>query len=100
MADYIRVSIQQLVHDKDTIQGELGQVVDSIEQLREEMTLLGQTWEGPAWETFQNQVATDIENMQMVCSKIKEFLSHMEYAEKEYRVCEDQVRRLVDEIRI
>lgn len=98
MANYIKVSTQRLEQDRDSIQGELEGVRRAVERLGEEMQMLGQTWEGPAWQAFQNQAASDIENMQSVCSKINGFLRHMEYAGKEYRACESQVQDLVNSI--
>lgn len=100
MANYIRVSTEQLERDKTEIQEEMSGVHKAVEELWEEMQALGTTWEGPAWQTFQSQMASDIENMQKVCEKIAEFISHMEYAENEYKSCENQVRDLIAGIRI
>lgn len=100
MAHEIRISTQRLEQDKETIRGEISSITKEIEALAEEMQALGMTWEGPAWQIFQNQVAADIENMQAVCSKITGFTDHMEYACKEYKECENRVRSLVQNIRI
>lgn len=100
MADYIKVSTQGIGRDKDSIQQELEGIGQSVESLYQEMQSLGQTWEGPAWQNFQGQVASDIENMQLICEKISGFLEHMEYARTEYQKCENQVGSLVDSIRI
>lgn len=100
MPNYIKVSTQRLNQDRDTIQSEMKDISRSIEELAEEMRLLGQTWEGPAWLAFQNQAAADIENMQMIYEKLSVYISHIEFAVKEYQKCENQVNSLVDSIRI
>lgn len=100
MANYIKIQTQRLEQDRDAIQDDMGAISALISELYEEMQLLGETWEGPAWHAFQNQVAEDIENMQMIHDKMKQYLSHMEYACREYRQCEKQISSLVDSIRV
>lgn len=100
MADYIKVSDQQLGQDYNSIQGQLMEIENEITSLGEEMQMLGQTWEGPTWEAFQNQVAKDLENMQGIQKKLSEFLQHMEYAKSSYGECERKVEQLVQEIGI
>lgn len=100
MGTYMKVSTQRLEEDKAAIQNELKGISQSVEELSQEMQLLGQTWEGPAWDAFQNQAASDIENMQAIYEKLSAYISHMEYAAREYRTCENQVGNLIDRIRI
>lgn len=100
MGNYIRVSTEQLERDRTEIQEELSGIYKAVEELGDEMQSLAATWEGPAWQTFQSQVASDIENMQRINEKIAEFISHMEYAEKEYESCDNQVQDLIARIRI
>lgn len=100
MGTYMKISTQRLEEDKAAIQNELKGISQSVEELSQEMQLLGQTWEGPAWAAFQNQAASDIENMQAIYEKLSVYISHMEYAVKEYRTCENQVGNLIDRIRI
>lgn len=100
MSNFIKVSVQRLNQDRDTIQNDMKDISKSIKELYDEMQLLGQTWEGPAWQAFQNQVAEDIRNMQDIYEKLSVYLSHMEYAGKQYQQCRNQVGSLVDSIRI
>lgn len=100
MSDYIRVTTQNIDNDREHIQNELEGIRSSIEDISKEMELLGQTWEGPAWHTFQNQVAKDVEQMSIVYDKLSVFLEHMEYAGKEYRQCARQVENLIRQIRV
>lgn len=100
MGTYMKVSTQRLEEDKAAIQNELKGISQSVEELSQEMQLLGQIWEGPAWAAFQNQAASDIENMQAIYEKLSAYISHMEYAAREYRTCENQVGNLIDRIRI
>lgn len=100
MGTYMKVSTQRLEEDKAGIQNELKGIGQSVEELSQEIQLLGQTWEGPAWAAFQNQAASDIENMQAIYEKLSVYISHIENASKEYRTCENQVGNLIDRIRI
>lgn len=100
MGTYMKVSTQRLEEDKAGIQNELKGIGQSVEELSQEIQLLGQTWEGPAWVAFQNQAASDIENMQAIYEKLSVYIGHIENASKEYRTCENQVGNLIDRIRI
>lgn len=95
MADYVKVSVLGIRGDRETIRTEISGIKEEVKSLYEEMQALGQTWEGAAWQTFQGQVTEDIENMQLVEERLAGYLSHMEYAEKEYHNCENQVQMLV-----
>mgnify|MGYP001658852378 CR=1 FL=1 len=100
MSDYIRVAIDRIEQDKSTIQSEVEGIRSSVMELYQEMQSLGATWEGPAWQAFQNQVAEDIENMQMIETQIRNYLEHMDYAGKEYKQCSGMIRQLVNSIRV
>ena len=100
MSDYIRVSTENINRDRESIQNELNGIERAVNELHQEMQSLAQTWEGSAWQNFQGLVSSDIENMHTVCGKVSGFLSHMEYAFREYQKCENQVQSLVGNIRI
>lgn len=100
MGNYIRISTQQLSQDRNTLQEEIKGIGKAVEELSDEMQLLGQTWEGPAWNAFQVQVAEDIGNMQEICEKLSVYIRHIENAEKEYRTCNSQIGGIVDSIRV
>lgn len=100
MADYIKVSTQRIRGDRELIQREMEGITASVEELIRGMQSLGGTWEGPAWQTFQNQVASDAERMKEICVQIGGYLQHIEYAENEYKKCENTVEQLISSIRI
>lgn len=100
MVDYIKVSDQHIGQDYNSIQGQLMEIENEIRTLREEMQMLGESWEGPAWKSFQNQVARDLENMQQIHRRLSDFLQHMEYAKSSYGECERKVEQLVQKIGI
>lgn len=100
MVDYIRVSSERMGQDYSQIQGKLMEIENEITSLGEEMQMLGQTWEGPTWNAFQNQLARDLENMQQISKKLSEFVQHMEYAKSSYGECERKVEQLVRSIGI
>ncbi len=100
MAEYIRVSTRQIDQDRERIEAELKGARNAVEELYQEMQQLGQTWEGPAWQTFQRQVASDIENMRNIDAMMAEYMNHMEFASMEYKQCESKMEELVGSIRI
>lgn len=100
MANYIKVSTDRLHQDRDRISDEVNGLGKAVEQLADVMQSLGQTWEGPAWQTFQGQVASDIENMTEICKNLGTYLQHIEYAGKEYAQCETIVERAIRSLRI
>ncbi len=100
MADYIKVSSERMGQDYSLIQGQLMEIENEIRSLEEDMHLLGQSWEGPAWAAFQSQVDIDLENMQQISKNLSEFLQHMDYAKSSYGECERKVEELVRSIGI
>ncbi len=100
MGEYIRISTERLRQDRSAIQREAAEIGKRVEELAQEMQMLGQTWEGAAWQAFQGQAADDLENMRQVCQNLSVYVEHMEYAEKEYKACESQVEELAESIRI
>lgn len=71
MADIQRVSCGQMKRDAQELQTELKNIPKIIEQLEASMNRLAQCWEGPAWTAFQNQVSSDIQNMNKVYRELK-----------------------------
>lgn len=100
MSGYIRISTSRLRNDKKQIENDVKAACQEITGLAESMQQLSQTWEGAAWQAFQNQLAEDLENMQQVGKKLAEFLDHMNYAESQYRACEQEVENTVSRIRV
>lgn len=98
MGDYIRVSTQNIDRDREKITGELEGISKAIEGLYQEMKALGSSWEGPAWNQFQQQVASDIENMCLICENLSGYLRRMEFASMEYRKSADKIENIVRRI--
>ena len=71
MGNQIRVSTSKMSRDVKTLEQQIAVLPQVIGELKTQMHLLASCWEGPAWRTFQNQVADDIAFM----SEVYQFLS-------------------------
>lgn len=71
-----------------------------LNALVEKMTELDAMWDGPASETFRTQFNSDCAAFQEMCDVIRDFMDSMEYAAKEYDVCEGKVKEAVNAIQV
>lgn len=76
MSNQIRVSTSKMSQDVKTLEEQIAVLPEVIGELRTQMHLLASCWEGPAWISFQNQVADDIAFM----NEVYQFLSNYEKA--------------------
>ena len=72
----------------------------NLEELRESMTSLNSSWEGPAQQEFAAQFESDYETMKQMCQMIREFQQTFEYAKDEYTKCKQFVADTVAAIRV
>lgn len=72
MAGVQKVSCNRMKADAEALQSELKNIPKTIEQLAASMQKLSQCWEGPAWAAFQNQVNSDVQNMNEVYKSLVE----------------------------
>lgn len=71
-----------------------------LDALVEKMAALDAMWDGPASEAFRTQFNSDCASFQEMCGVIQDFRDSVEYAAKEYDVCEGKVGEAVDAIRL
>lgn len=80
---------------------ELTQTLEQdLEALKESLTSLNSSWEGPAQQEFAAQFENDYESMKQMCQLIKEFQQTFEYAKDEYTKCKQSVADTVAAIQI
>lgn len=100
MQNIMKVHVQNIVKDRMEMQLQLEKIYKDTNELFEELALLGESWEGPAWENYQMQVTNEIENIYGICDSLKQFLRQMEYTEQKYQNYNEEIRRLIDSIPI
>lgn len=100
MSDRIEIETRLLAQDKESIRDQVQQLRKQKDQLQEKMEQLSGMWEGPAKETFLAQFLSDCEYMDSFFSELDTYVQAMEYAEKEYDKCEDDVAQIIAAIEI
>ncbi|HIZ64617.1 MAG TPA: WXG100 family type VII secretion target [Candidatus Blautia pullicola] len=100
MADRIEIETRLLAQDKESIQTQVQRLRTQKNRLQDRMEQLSGMWEGPAKETFLNQFLSDCEYMESFFSELDAYVQAMEYAEKEYNKCENDVAQIVAAIEI
>ncbi len=71
MSDTIRIDTPKMSKDISSLEQQISVLPGVIKEMKTQMHALGACWKGPAWNTFQNQVADDIAYM----SEVYMFLS-------------------------
>lgn len=69
-------------------------------ELRDKMAEVGGMWEGPAKDAFHLQFQSDCIEFVDLCKQIDEALDCMDNAAKEYDICDERVRSIVDAIKV
>lgn len=93
MSSRILVSGSRMGQDRQKISDELNRIGDEIGRLGDAMAMLADCWEGPAWNAFQNKVASEIEEMKEIYRFFDHYLEQSAAAEAIYQDCETANRR-------
>ncbi len=71
-----------------------------LDELKESLDALNNSWEGEAQRAFSFQFQQDFEAMKAVCETIEELQEAMSYASSQYTKCEQSIEDTVAEIKI
>lgn len=91
--DQLKRDSQELFENKQHAETILNEMVQEIEELNT-------MWSGRANLAFRMQFNKDVELMRELLEKMKKLSECMDYASEEYVRCENEVKTLVDSIRI
>lgn len=69
-------------------------------ELRDKMVEVGGMWEGPAKDALHLQFESDCTEFVDLCKQIDEALECMDNAAKEYDICDERVRSIVDAMKV
>lgn len=100
MADRIEIDTSLLAQDRDRIQEEVQSLKICIAQVQEQVEQLSDMWEGPAKEAFLNQFWSDCDFIQNFFTEMDTYTEAMEYAQKEYEKCDNDVAQIIGAIEI
>ena len=82
------------------VERKLADMQTKLKELTQKMEELDGMWDGPASETFRVQFTSDCAAFQEMCGVIRDFIDSVEYAAKEYDVCEGKVKSAVQAIQV
>ncbi len=66
--------------------------------MTEDMAELDSMWDGPANEVFMAQFGQDVQYAQELCNMVQKLTECMEYAKKQYDICDGEVSALIASI--
>lgn len=94
------IGIETDTLDKDIkeLSGELESARKLIQTMAEDMTELDSMWDGLANEAFMAQFGQDVQYAQELCNMVQKLTECMEYAKKQYDICDGEVSSLIASI--
>lgn len=94
----IEIETNTLEKDIRELTGELESARKFIQTMTEDMAELDSMWDGPANEAFMAQFGQDVQYAQELCNMIQKLAECMEYAKKQYDICDGEVSSLIASI--
>lgn len=91
--EQLKRDTQELLENKQKAETVLNEMVGEIEELNA-------MWSGKANMAFRTQFNKDVELMKALLEKMQKLAGCMDFASAEYAKCENEVKSLVDSIRI
>lgn len=91
----IAIETNMLASDIYELTGELEAVRKHIQTMTADMTELDAMWEGPANQVFMKQFRNDVQYAEEICGMLQKLIECMEYARKQYDLCESEVASLI-----
>lgn len=94
------IEIETNTLDKDIreLTGALESARKFIQTMTEDMAELDSMWDGPANEAFMAQFGQDVQYAQELCNMVQKLAECMEYAKKQYDICDGEVSSLIASI--
>lgn len=97
---YIEIDTEQLKRDTQELIENRNSAETALKEMIQEIEELNAMWSGKANRAFRVQFNNDVTLMYELLNKMDKLADCMEYAEREYVKCENEVRTMVDSIRI
>lgn len=96
----IEISTSQLKKDTERLRTTANNAKQELENFKNELDALNGMWQGRANIAFRGQVSQDYALMQEMLEQVNVLILCMENACTEYIKCENDVKNIVDTIRI
>lgn len=99
------MAAKEIEIETNTLARDIGELTDELETARgfirtmaEDMTELDSMWDGPANEAFMAQFGMDVQYAEELCNMVQKLSECMDYAKKQYDICEAEVSSLISSI--
>lgn len=97
---YIAIDTNILKRDEEIFREQMSLLKQEAELLMQEAEALPSMWEGPASQSFAEQMKQDYNRIAELCNGFAEYLSCMEDAERYYIQCENDVAGMINALKI
>ena len=98
MSKYLKVSASKMASDVEEMKKLIDELPMRIDEIETSMKKLSSCWEGEAWEAFQNQVNSDISNMNEMYNFLNKYLHVFGNAKGEYLRKEKDIYGRIDSV--
>ena len=80
--------------------GLFNQVVDNVDLMYEDVMMLNGMWTGPANRAFTDKFSKEHSDIINYLSKLRKFVSLLEYDSREYNNCENKALEMIEAMSI
>lgn len=94
----IEIETDTLDKDIKELSSELESARKCIQTMTADMAELDSMWDGPANKVFMAQFGQDVQYAQELCDIVQKLAECMEYAKKQYDICDREVSSLIASI--
>lgn len=97
---YIEIETEQLKRDTQELLENKQKAEKVLSEMTEEIEELNAMWSGQANLAFRTQFNKDVTLMRELLAKMQQLAECMDFASSEYAKCENEVKSLVDNIKV
>ena len=100
MADKIRVNTSSLNRTRENVANQIKNIRTQITAMRNDVQAMNSMWEGESHTAFNTAFQADISRLENLCKSLDGIVNYENNAVAEYNRCENNVRQMVENIRV
>lgn len=98
--NWIEVDTGRINADIATLQSNLTETRNHLKTLSERMTQLNSMWSGLASDTMKKRFESDYAQLQILSNAFEQMIKQFEEIRQEYDICENNVRSVVNALKV
>ena len=98
MSDKIKVNVDRLEVDADSIREYVDTISDCFAELSEKKSQLDRMWEGPASNNFNLAFDDDLKTLITMINNLYNLYDYANISKQRYQLCERQISDLISEL--